>query len=115
MHLSVSQFIYPNLWKTGLSFNHQAGGAGGAQAALTALASTGLEVAITELDIAGGAANDYVTVLRACLNTAACEAITSWGVRDTVSDTLLSAYILILITILFQLGLVARKHQSSSL
>ncbi|PPQ67658.1 hypothetical protein CVT25_012686 [Psilocybe cyanescens] len=69
----------------GTQMHLSAGGAGGAQAALTALASTGLEVAITELDIAGGAANDYVTVLRACLNTAACEAITSWGVRDTDS------------------------------
>ncbi|KAF9484885.1 hypothetical protein BDN70DRAFT_927913 [Pholiota conissans] len=62
-----------------------AGGAGGAQAALTALASTGLEVAITELDIAGGSANDYTTVVKACLAVSQCVGITSWGVSDTNS------------------------------
>ncbi|PPQ98820.1 hypothetical protein CVT24_003374 [Panaeolus cyanescens] len=62
-----------------------AGGAGGAQAALTALASTGLEVAITELDIAGASSNDYLTVMRACLGISQCVAITSWGVSDANS------------------------------
>ncbi|KIJ25162.1 glycoside hydrolase family 10 protein [Sphaerobolus stellatus SS14] len=62
-----------------------AGGTGGVQATLTALASTGLDVAITELDISGGAASDYVTVAKACLNTAKCVKITSWGVSDTNS------------------------------
>ncbi|KAF9052799.1 glycoside hydrolase family 10 and carbohydrate-binding module family 1 protein [Panaeolus papilionaceus] len=62
-----------------------AGGAGGAQAALTALASTGLEVAITELDIQGASANDYLTVMRACLGISQCVAITSWGVSDANS------------------------------
>ncbi|KAJ8522652.1 hypothetical protein ONZ45_g773 [Pleurotus djamor] len=61
------------------------GGAAGAQAALTALAAAGTEVGITELDIQGAAANDYTTVVRACLNTPACVAITSWGVSDTNS------------------------------
>ncbi|PPQ70314.1 hypothetical protein CVT24_013009 [Panaeolus cyanescens] len=59
-----------------------AGGAGGAQAALTALASTGLDVAITELDIANAGSNDYLTVMRACLNTSQCVGITTWGVSD---------------------------------
>ncbi|CAA7265360.1 unnamed protein product [Cyclocybe aegerita] len=59
--------------------------AGGVQAALTALASTGLEVAFTELDIAGAAATDYVTVVRACLNTPAYVSVTSWGVSDANS------------------------------
>ncbi|KIJ33437.1 glycoside hydrolase family 10 protein [Sphaerobolus stellatus SS14] len=62
-----------------------AGGTGGVQAALTAFASTGLDVAITELDIAGGAASDYATVAKACLNTPKCVAITSWSVSDTNS------------------------------
>lgn len=74
-----------------------AGGAGGVQAAITALATTGLDIAMTELDIAGtyyaflfstcrtltnisGAApNDYVAVVKACLSTPQCVSITTWG------------------------------------
>ncbi|KAJ7921398.1 glycoside hydrolase superfamily [Mycena leptocephala] len=44
-----------------------AGGAGGMQAALVALASAGVDVAITELDIANAAVGDYDTVVNACL------------------------------------------------
>ncbi|CDO69458.1 Carbohydrate-Binding Module Family 1 / Glycoside Hydrolase Family 10 protein [Trametes cinnabarina] len=59
-----------------------AGGAGGVQAALQQLATAGVEVAITELDIVGAAPNDYVTVVKACLAVPSCVSITSWGVRD---------------------------------
>ncbi|TFK34812.1 glycoside hydrolase, partial [Crucibulum laeve] len=70
----------------GTQMHLEAGGTGGVQAALTALASAGnVEVAITELDIKGASSNDYTTVTRACLAVPACVAITSWGVSDVNS------------------------------
>jgi len=59
-----------------------AGGAGGVAAAINALAATGRDVAITELDIASASANDYSTVIKACLAQAKCVGITVWGISD---------------------------------
>ncbi|KAL1723274.1 glycoside hydrolase family 10 and carbohydrate-binding module family 1 protein [Schizophyllum commune] len=69
----------------GTQMHLSSGGSGGAQAALTALAATGLEVAITELDIAGASASDYSNVVKACLATTNCVSITVWGVSDANS------------------------------
>jgi len=55
------------------------------QAALTQLATAGVSVAITELDIGSAPAADYTAVTKACLAVSQCVGITSWGVRDSDS------------------------------
>ncbi|MDH2423992.1 endo-1,4-beta-xylanase [Sphaerisporangium sp. TRM90804] len=57
------------------------------QANLQRFADLGVDVQITELDVAQGSnqANIYATVTRACLAVARCNGITVWGIRDTDS------------------------------
>jgi endo-1,4-beta-xylanase len=60
--------------------------------ALKAFAKDGLEVAVTELDVAltlpadgdalGAQAQVYAAVARACVNERACHTLTTWGITD---------------------------------
>lgn len=72
----------------GTQMHLQANASGGVQSVLELLATTGLPVAITELDIVNAASNDYVAVAKACLAVSACVGITSWGVSDAVGQIL---------------------------
>jgi endo-1,4-beta-xylanase len=57
------------------------------QANIQRFADLGVDVQITELDIAqgGNQANIYGTVTKACMAVARCTGITVWGIRDTDS------------------------------
>jgi len=55
------------------------------QTTLTNFAGLGVDVAITELDIAQAGATQYANVARACKNVPRCVGITVWGVRDSDS------------------------------
>ncbi|KAF9047958.1 glycoside hydrolase superfamily [Panaeolus papilionaceus] len=50
-----------------IRFRHGVGGAGGLLDALTALAATGVDVAIVDLQIYGATTADYLSVMQACL------------------------------------------------
>jgi len=55
------------------------------QTTLSNFAGLGVDVAITELDIANAPANAYANVTTACMNVSRCVGITVWGVRDNDS------------------------------
>ncbi|MEV4141002.1 endo-1,4-beta-xylanase [Dactylosporangium sp. NPDC049742] len=56
------------------------------QANLQRFADLGVDVQITELDIAGSnQADNYATVVRSCLAVSRCTGITVWGIRDSDS------------------------------
>src|SRR5690349_12219569 len=76
------------------------GQVGGVKAQLERLAATGLDVAITELDIRipnpvdnnkrNQQQNDYNTVVKACMDVPKCVGVTVWGVSDRVNMPLYS-------------------------
>ncbi|MGW0613612.1 non-reducing end alpha-L-arabinofuranosidase family hydrolase [Streptomyces sp. NPDC002788] len=64
-------------------------GAGGPpasfQTTLSSFAALGVDVQITELDIAQAPPSAYANTVRACMNVARCTGITVWGIRDSDS------------------------------
>ncbi|GAA2630400.1 non-reducing end alpha-L-arabinofuranosidase family hydrolase [Streptomyces vastus] len=64
-------------------------GAGGPpasfQTTLSNFAALGVDVQITELDIAQAPPTAYANTVRACMNIARCTGITVWGIRDSDS------------------------------
>ena len=64
-------------------------GAGGPppsfQTTLSNFAALGVDVQITELDIAQASAGAYTNTVQDCLNVARCTGITVWGIRDSDS------------------------------
>jgi endo-1,4-beta-xylanase len=55
------------------------------QTTLSNFAALGVDVQITELDIAQASTTAYTDTVRACLNVARCTGITVWGIRDSDS------------------------------
>ncbi|WP_349372257.1 endo-1,4-beta-xylanase [Streptomyces sp. G-G2] len=55
------------------------------QTTLSNFAALGVDVQITELDIAQASTTAYTNTVRACLNVARCTGITVWGIRDSDS------------------------------
>ncbi len=55
------------------------------QSTLANFAALGVDVQITELDIAQAPATAYANSTRACLNVPRCTGITVWGIRDSDS------------------------------
>lgn len=70
----------------GLQSHFGAGGPpAGFQTTLSNFAALGVDVQITELDIAQAPPNAYANTVRACMNVARCTGITVWGIRDSDS------------------------------
>nr|BFD92045.1 non-reducing end alpha-L-arabinofuranosidase family hydrolase [Kitasatospora sp. Xyl93] len=57
----------------------------GFQTTLANFAALGVDVQITELDIAQASTTAYSSAVQACLNVARCTGITVWGIRDSDS------------------------------
>ncbi|WSP79087.1 endo-1,4-beta-xylanase [Streptomyces sp. NBC_01235] len=55
------------------------------QTTLSNFAALGVDVQITELDIAQAPSTAYANTVRACMNVARCTGITAWGIRDSDS------------------------------
>nr|WP_275557981.1 endo-1,4-beta-xylanase [Streptomyces sp. 5-6(2022)] len=55
------------------------------QTTLANFAALGVDVQITELDIAQAPTTAYANTVKACMNVARCAGITVWGIRDTDS------------------------------
>lgn len=55
------------------------------QTTLSNFAALGVDVQITELDIAQASSTAYANTVRACMNVARCTGITVWGIRDSDS------------------------------
>ncbi|WP_229854760.1 non-reducing end alpha-L-arabinofuranosidase family hydrolase, partial [Streptomyces filipinensis] len=57
----------------------------GYQTTLSKFAALGVDVQITELDIAQASPTAYAGAVQACMNVARCTGITAWGIRDSDS------------------------------
>jgi endo-1,4-beta-xylanase len=55
------------------------------QTTLSNFAALGVDVQITELDIAQAPSTAYANTVRACMNVARCTGMTVWGIRDSDS------------------------------
>ena len=52
---------------------------------LSSFAALGVDVQVTELDVAGASPTTYAAIVNDCLAVPRCTGITTWGVRDTDS------------------------------
>ncbi|SMD22606.1 endo-1,4-beta-xylanase [Kibdelosporangium aridum] len=70
----------------GLQAHFGSGGAPGTfQTTIANMAALGVDVQITELDIAQAGSTQYANAVKACLNVQRCTGITTWGIRDSDS------------------------------